>query len=53
MLISNTHAYTICLHKKSLVQLQNEIEKKKKISTAYFSEANIMQQCGMKELQAI
>lgn len=27
--------------------------KKKKISTAYFSEANIMQQCGMKELQAI
>lgn len=25
----------------------------KKINTAYFSEANIMQQCGMKELQAI
>lgn len=52
MLIPNTHAYTICLHKKSLVQLQNEIGKKK-INTTYFSEANIMQQCGMKELQAI
>lgn len=26
---------------------------KNQISTAYFSEANIMQQCGMKELQAI